>query len=426
MLSLAASFPPNPRSSRPVYPRCRAATSGDAALRAFHAHHCAGRALDANPALIPALAACARLRSAVAEAEQLHALLVKSGVPRAVSDVHTSTSLVRAYARLGRMGDARKVFDGMTERTVVSWNVLLDALVRAGDLDADGRCLWKCQSGMWFLGTLTAHGYAIRREFSLDGALGVALINMYTRCGSMGAAHNCFSSISNKNVEHWTSVISGFAAHGHPEMALRLFNKMRQLGIEPNGVTFVAVLNACSHGGLVEEGFKCFNLMRSMGIRPAIRHYGCLVDLLGRVGLLKEAFNLAINLPEDPGFVIWSSLLAACRSHDDIEMAEMAARKLADAKPTHGSSYVLLSNIYAGAKQWDDLKKTRRRMEEHGATKKPGLSWIEVDGNVHSFSTADKLHTESASIYQMLEDLLPNLTLFACESETFTLCEFCS
>ncbi|GJN22159.1 hypothetical protein PR202_gb09701 [Eleusine coracana subsp. coracana] len=338
MLSLAASFPPNPRSSRPVYPRCRAATSGDAALRAFHAHHCAGRALDANPALIPALAACARLRSAVAEAEQLHALLVKSGVPRAVSDVHTSTSLVRAYARLGRMGDARKVFDGMTERTVVSWNVLLDALVRAAGfarhgwaqeaadlfvemttvhgLAPDEATMVGFMSAVRDIGLLglgrTAHGYAIRREFSLDGALGVALINMYTRCGSMGAAHNCFSSISNKNVEHWTSVISGFAAHGHPEMALRLFNKMRQLGIEPNGVTFVAVLNACSHGGLVEEGFKCFNLMRSMGIRPAIRHYGCLVDLLGRVGLLKEAFNLAINLPEDPGFVIWSSLLAAC------------------------------------------------------------------------------------------------------------------
>ncbi|GJM86735.1 hypothetical protein PR202_ga02623 [Eleusine coracana subsp. coracana] len=365
----------------------------------------------------------------------------------------------------------------MTERTVVSWNVLLDALVRAGDLDAAWEVFaempernvvswntviagfvrhgWAQEAVDLFVEMTTvhglapdeatmvgfisavrdigllgpgrsAHGYAIRREFSLDGALGVALINMYTRCGSMGAAHNCFSSISNKNVEHWTSVISGFAAHGHPEMALRLFNKMRQLGIEPNGVTFVAVLSACSHGGLVEEGFKCFNLMRSMGIRPTIQHYGCLVDLLGRVGLLKEAFNLAINLPEDPGFVIWSSLLAACRSHDDVDMAEIAARKLADTKPNHGSSYVLLSNIYAGAKQWDDLKKTRRRMEEHGVTKKPGLSWIEVDGNVHSFGTADKLHTESESIYQMLEDLLPNLTLFACESETFTLSEFCS
>jgi pentatricopeptide repeat protein len=479
MLSPAASyFPPNPQLSTPVSPRCRAApTSSDAALRTFRSHHHAGRALDANPALIPALAVCARLRFAAAEAEQLHALLVKSGVPLAVSDVHVSTSLVRAYARLGRVGDARKVFDGMTERTVVSWNVLIDALVRAGDLDAAwevfvempernvvswntviagfARQGWAQEAvdlfvemtavhglapdeasmvgfitavrdiGLLGLGR-SAHGYAIRREFSLDGAFGVALINMYTRCGSMGAAHSCFSSVRNKNVEHWTSVIGGFAAHGHPEKALRLFDEMRQLGIEPNGVTFVALLNACSHGGLVDEGFEYFDLMRSMGIRPTIQHYGCLVDLLGRAGLLKEAFNLASNLPEDPGFVIWSSLLAACRSHGNVEMAELAARKLAGSKPSHGSSYVLLSNIYAGAKQWDDLKRTRRRMEEHGVTKKPGLSWIEVDGNVHTFGTADKLHTERESIYQMLEDLTPNLTFFSYESKTFSLPEFYS
>ena len=149
----------------------------------------------------------------------------------------------------------------------------------------------------------------------------------------------------------------GFAAHGHPEVALKFSVEMS--GIEPNGVTFVAVLNACSHGGLVDQGFKYINLMRSMGIRPTIQHYGCLVDLLGRAGLLKEAFILASNLPEDPGFVIWSSLLAACRSHGNVERAELTARKLADAKPIHGSSYVLLSNTYVGAKQWDDLRRTR-------------------------------------------------------------------
>ncbi|TKW41417.1 hypothetical protein SEVIR_1G314100v4 [Setaria viridis] len=467
-----SGFPPSPRPSKPVSnataPRCRAA------LRAFRAHHLAGRALDANPALLPALAACARLPAAAAEAEQIHALLVKCGVPRAVSDVRACTSLVRAYARLGRVGDARKVFDGMPDRTVVTWNVLLDALVRVDDLDAAWKVFvempqrnvvswntiitgfarqgWAQEAvdlfvemtvvygmaadeatmvgfisavrdiGLLGLGR-SAHGYVIRRELSLDGALGVALINMYTRCGSMDAAHSCFSSVSNKNVEHWTSVITGFAAHGLPEMALSLFGEMRQLGIEPNGVTFVGVLNACSHGGLVDEGFKYFSLMRSMGIKPTIQHYGCLVDLLGRAGFLEEAFDLASNLPEDPGFVIWSSLLAACRSHGNVEMAELAASRLADAKPSHGSSYVLLSNTYARAKQWEDLKKTRRRMEEHRVTKKPGLSWIEVDGSVHSFATADKLHTESESIYQMLEDLKHNLTSSAYESEPFPLSE---
>ncbi|KAL6633603.1 hypothetical protein ACP70R_026274 [Stipagrostis hirtigluma subsp. patula] len=472
LLSPAApGLPPNPRPRKPA---SSAAPSGDAALRAFRAHHLAGRALDANPALMTALAACARLPSAASEAEQIHALLVKSGVPRAV---YASTSLVRVYARLGRVGDARKVFDGMPRRTVVSWNVLLDALVRAGDLDSAWKMFvempernlvswntviagfakhgWAQEAvdlfiemtavyglepdeatmvgfilavreiGLLGLGR-SAHGYVLRREFSLDGALGVALINMYTRCGSMGAAHSCFSSVTNKSVEHWTSVIAGFAAHGHPEMALRLFGEMRQLGIEPNGVTFVAVLNACSHGGLVDKGFEYFSLMRSMGIRPTIQHYGCLVDLLGRAGFLKEAFNLANNLPEDPSSVIWSSLLAACHSHGNVDMAELAASKLAGTEPGHGSSYVLLSNTYARAKQWEDLKRTRRRMEDYGVTKKPGLSWIEVDGNVHSFATADSLHTESEGIYQMLEDLKANLTSAAYEPEIFPLSEFCS
>ncbi|KQJ86793.1 pentatricopeptide repeat-containing protein At3g22690 [Brachypodium distachyon] len=482
LLSPATSspFPPKPRPSKrapdPAAIRCRAAPSGpgDAALRAFRAYHVAGRALDANPALMPALAACGRLLTAAAEAEQIHTLLVKSGLPRSVSGVYASTSLARVYARHGRLADARKVFDGMPETTVVSWNVLLDGFVRAGDLDAawelfvemternvvswntvmvgfarlgraqeavelfvemttvyglvpDEATMVGFVSAVRNIGLLglgrSAHGYVIRREFSLDGALGVGLINMYTRCGSMTAAYLCFSSVTSKNVEHWTSAIGGFAAHGHPDMALRLFAEMRELGIEPNDVTFVAVLNACSHGGLVDEGFKYFNMMRKMGIRPSIQHYGCLVDLLGRAGFLEEAFNLASSLPKDPGFVTWSSLLAACQTHGNVDMAEVAAQKLADAEPNHGSSYVLLSNAYARAGQWEDLKRTRSRMEAHRAVKKPGLSWIEVDGSVHSFGTADKSHTENKGIYQMLENLKLNLTSAGYEPETFSLPE---
>ncbi|KAG8072254.1 hypothetical protein GUJ93_ZPchr0006g41943 [Zizania palustris] len=473
---LPPKFPLSRRVPHAATLRCRAASSGDAALRSFRAHHLAGRALHANPALTPALAACARLPSAAAEAEaeQIHALLVKSGAPPSVSGVYASTSLARAYARLGRLGDARKVFDGMPVKTVVSWNVLLDGLARAGDLDAAWgvfvempernvvswntviagftRHGWAQEAVDLFVdmtmvygltpdeatmvGFLSAvrdiglhrhgrsaHGYAIRQEFSLDGPLGVALINMYTRCGSMGGAFRCFSSVASKNVEHWTSVVGGFAAHGHPEMALRLFTKMRQLGIEPNGVTFLAVLNACSHGGLVDEGFKYFNLMRRMGIKSTIQHYGCLIDLLGRAGFLEEAFKLASSLPEDPGLVIWSSLLAACQSHGNVKMAEVAARKLARAEPSHGSSYVLLSNTYARAGKWEDLKRTRRKMEEHGVMKKPGLSWIELDGHVHSFANADKLHTESEGIYQMLEHLKLNLISAGREPETLALPE---
>jgi len=251
----------------------------------------------------------------------------------------------------------------------------------------------------------SAHGYVLRRELSLDGALGVALINMYIRCGSMGAAHSCFSSVSNKNVEHWTSVIAGFAAHGPPEMALSLFGEMRQLGIEPNGVTFVAVLNACSHGGLVDEGFKHFSLMRSMGIKPTIQHYGCLVDLLGRAGCLDQARNTIETMPMEPTPELWGSLLAACRSHRCVELAELSVERLADLGADDSGVYVLLSNIYADEGMWNAVLRIRKLMSDEGMKKDIGRSVIEVDGEIHEFVNGGSSHICKDEIYLMLRNL---------------------
>ncbi|XP_073005637.1 pentatricopeptide repeat-containing protein At5g48910-like [Typha latifolia] len=402
------------------------------------------------------LKACAHM-SVIDEGEQVHSLFLKYD-HLSKDDAYVTTSLMHMYARCGRMDAAMKLFHRMPERNVVSWNILLDGFVKSGDVET-ACCLfvempernivsWNSVIGghvrndmphealkffleMMILGLMPdeatmvsvvsaisdlgllclgrrAHGYVIRRGFSLSGALGVLLIDLYSRCGSIGAAYQVFLSIPDKNVGHWTSMIVGFAAHGHAEASLGLFAEMIRLGVEPNYVTFIGVLNACSHGGLVNKGFQYFNLMRRWGIRPRIQHYGCLVDLVARAGLLDEAMELVRNLPMEPGFVIWSTLLAACRSHGSVEITGEVAQKLIEAEPDHGGYYVLLSNMYASMGRWEDFTRMRK-MVEHKATKSAGSSWIEVDGNVHAFVARDEFHPRTLEIHLMLDDMKLNL-----------------
>nr|CAD1826510.1 unnamed protein product [Ananas comosus var. bracteatus] len=404
-----------------------------------------------------ALKACAHL-SAVDEGEQIHSMIVKSEfVP--TDDVHVSTSLMSMYALCGRIDAAQQLFDKMPNRNVVSWNTLLDGFVKSGDIDSayevfdampernvvswnsmiagfvkndlprealmlfiemmvsglvpDEYTMASVISAISDLGLLDlgrrAHGYVTRRGFLLCRALGVELLNMYIKCGDIGIAYQVFLSISEKNVNHWTAMIGGFAAHGHAEASIRLFSEMRRFGVEPNYVTFIGVLNACSHGGLVKEGLEYFNLMRNLGIKPRIQHYGCLVDLLGRAGLLELAMKLVGSLSTDPGFIVWSALLAACEKHENVEIAEIIAHKLSAAEAENGGCYTLLSNLYARMGKWEDFSRMRRMIEESGVEKVPGFSWIEVDGVVHEFAAGDKFHRRNRDIYRILEEMKLNL-----------------
>ncbi|KAG1334070.1 pentatricopeptide repeat-containing protein [Cocos nucifera] len=403
------------------------------------------------------LKACAQL-SALDEGEQIHCMILKSqSVP--ADNVYVTTSLLRMYAQCGRTDEAQRLFDGMPNRNVVTWNTMIDGFVKSNDMNSARRLFdempdrnvvsWNSLMGGYVrnelphealkifielhisgvvpdestmasvvsaisdLGLLSigrrVHGYIIRQKISLEDALGTALINMYTKCGDIDGAYQVFLNIAEKNVGHWTSIIGGFAAHGLVEAALELFSEMLGLGVEPNHVTFIGVLSACSHGGLVNEGIEYFNLMRSWGIRPTVQHYGCLVDLLGRSGLLEEALELVGNTPMESGLVIWGTLLAACRNHGNIEIAEIVAQKLIEVEPEYGSSYVLLSNLYARMGRWEDFRRTRKMMEEMGVMKAPGFSWIEVDGGVQIFVAGDRFHVNRRAIYCMLDDLKLNL-----------------
>lgn len=250
--------------------------------------------------------------------------------------------------------------------------------------------------------------------------VGTSLVDMYCKCGRVGMARKVFDRMKVKNVKSWTAMIAGYGMHGQAKEALEVFYGMNHAGVKPNYITLVSVLAACSHAGLVDEGWFWFRAMKGrFSIEAGIEHYGCMVDLLGRAGLLSRAYDLIKEMKVQPDFVVWGSLLAACRMHNNVELGEISARKLFELDPNNCGYYVLLSNIYADARRWEDVKRMRMYMKNHGLAKPPGFSLVEVKGGVHVFLVGDTEHPECKKIYAYLEELsvklqeagyIPNMT----------------
>lgn len=222
--------------------------------------------------------------------------------------------------------------------------------------------------GIW------VHVYIKKNQISIDNMLGTALIDMYGRCGCSVMAYNLFSEMSEKNVFLWTSMIAAYAMEGHARKAIDLFLEMEETGIKPDHVTFISLLSACSHGGLVDEGYDFLSKMSSVyNIKPKIQHYGCTVDLLGRAGNLEEAANIIASMPIPPDVSIWSSLLRACGCHQNVKLAEHAFKHLTETDPLNDGAHVLLANIYARAGRLDDMSRIRMKLYDMGLKKQPDM-----------------------------------------------------
>jgi pentatricopeptide repeat protein len=219
---------------------------------------------------------------------------------------------------------------------------------------------------------------------SLDAATG--LVHVYSKCGTLESAHKIFNGIQekhkSKDVVLWGALISGYGMHGDGHNALQVFMEMVRSGVTPNEITFTSALNACSHSGLVEEGLTLFRFMlEHYKTLARSNHYTCIVDLLGRAGRLDEAYNLITTIPFEPTSTVWGALLAACVTHENVQLGEMAANKLFELEPENTGNYVLLANIYAALGRWKDMEKVRSMMENVGLRKKPGHSTIEIRSN---------------------------------------------
>ncbi|KAB1669913.1 hypothetical protein ERO13_A10G118300v2 [Gossypium hirsutum] len=334
-------------------------------------------------------------------------------------------SVMAGYIRNGDLSSAWEVFNNMPESDLVSWNTIISALVQESmfeqaielfrtmqnkGIKADRVTMVSIASACGYLGALDLakwiHAYIKMNKIPCDLRLSTALVDMFARCGDPSTAMKIFNNIEKRDVSAWTAAIGAMAMEGNGNQAIELFNKMLRQGVKPDGVVFVGLLTACSHGGLVEQGRDIFKSMTSVHkISPQIVHYGCMVDLLGRAGFLEEALDLIKLMPMEPNDVIWGSLLAACRMHRNLDMAGYATERMKELASDRTGIQVLLSNIYASAGKWTDVAKVRLQLKEKGARKVPGSSSIEVNGQIHEFTSGDESHPERMHIAAMLDEM---------------------
>ncbi|KAK8961050.1 Pentatricopeptide repeat-containing protein [Platanthera guangdongensis] len=361
--------------------------------------------------------------------KQLHCLMIKSGL---TLEPYCGSALVDSYSKCAFHVDARKVFDEMRDRDLVVWNAMLFGCAKSGrGEEAFG--LFRQLRGfgtrpneftlvavlsMAGLFASLLHGSQLHAHVAKEGLefephVLNALVDMYAKCGSIGDASRLFDGAPERDAACWNSMISRCAAHGHAEEALRVFESMLRAKMAPNYVTYVGVLTACCHAGLVGEGLSHFRAMkRDLGIEPGPEHYASVVNLLGHAGRLGDAKEFIERMPIEPGAAIWRSLLSSCRLHGDVELGRVAAKMAMLLDSSSSGSHVLMSNIFASKCMWEDVERVRERMEQVGAVKEPGYSWIEVKKEIHVFIAKGWEHQESGQIYSMLNCLALMLKFF--------------
>ncbi|PON65938.1 DYW domain containing protein [Trema orientale] len=405
-----------------------------------------------NYAVTSVLKACG-FQLALKPGREIHGQIIKLGL---CSNRSVKMKLIELYGKCGNFQDARRVFDEMPEHDVVAstvmiscyfgyrlvkeassvfdqlrtkdtvcWTAMIDGLVKNGEMnwalevfremqtkrvkpnEATIVCVLSAcsQLGALELGRWV-HSYIDKYDFKLNHIVGGALINMYARCGDIDKAQTVFNEMKERDVSTYNSIITGLGMHGKSVEAIEMFHAMIKQGIRPNNITFVGVLNACSHRGLVELGFEIFHSMvRTYKIEPQVEHYGCMVDLLGRVGRLEEAHSFIQRMKTGPDHIMLGALLSACKTHGNLELGERVAKTLLDCGKADSGTYILLSNVYASSGRWNEAAKVRAEMKEGGIQKEPGCSLIEVNNEIHEFLLGDIRHPQKEEIYMKLEEL---------------------
>ncbi|KAL5705735.1 alpha-amylase [Ranunculus cassubicifolius] len=325
----------------------------------------------------------------------LHGHTIKSGL---ASNTLVINGLISMYGKLKDVDAAALLFLGLDERPLISWNSMISIYVQVGKLnDAMDLC---CQmkmsgsspdtitvasilSGCSQLSLLhvgkSLHSFVLRNNLKVDDFVGTAFIDMYAKCGSIENAERVFKEINAPCLPAWNAMISGYGMCGLEQKAIGNFSEMVRIGIKPDEITFLAVLSACSHTGLVEDGLKYFRMMNEIfGLEPGAQHCACMVDLFSRAGLLDEAFIFVHNMKAEPDSVVLLALLGACYMHKEVKLAEYVAKKIFLLDQRNSGVYVLMSNLYATAERWNDVAKVRNMKSDTGDDGFSGTSLIEV------------------------------------------------
>uniref|UniRef100_A0ACD5U5B5 Uncharacterized protein n=1 Tax=Avena sativa TaxID=4498 RepID=A0ACD5U5B5_AVESA len=351
----------------------------------------------------------------------VHGHLLRHGMRM---DVVISTSLVDMYAKNGLFDQARRLFELTTSKNSVSWNALISQFAQNGHADealglfremqvsglqpdsgAVVSALLACSDlGLLKLGK-SVHGFILRR-LELDCMVVTAVIDMYSKCGSLASAQMLFNRVGSKDLILWNVMIACCGAHGRGRDALSLFQEMKKNEVRPDHATFASLLSALSHSGLVEEGKFWFSCMvNEHGIEPEEKHLVCIVDLLARSGLVEEANDLLTSTCAEPTIPILVALLSGCLNNKKLELGESTAEKILELQPDDVGVLALVSNLYAAAKNWEKVREVRKLMKYHGSKKVPGRSSIEFRGALHTFVMEDQSHPQHREILQTASKL---------------------
>lgn len=337
--------------------------------------------------------------------------------------------LMRLYVICGCTNFARNLFDEMRCRDSASWSIIISGYAQNG-MESEALALFReMQSEIVNMDVFTlasvvgicgrlgdldlgkwVHSNIDQENMKVDVVLGTALVDMYSKCGSLDDALEVFHGMLERDVMAWSAMIGGYAINGYGQKALELFDSMKRVHVRPNSVTFTSVLFACSHSGLVDEGCRYFDSMQlEYGIIPQFEHYGCMVDLFCRAGLVTRAHDFIRKMPVKANAVLWRTLLTACKAHGYKELGEDIIREILELEPHGGNNYVLASNMYASLGRWSSVSDLRSQMKDKKVKKEHGWSSIEVDFVVHQFVMGDESHPETDEIYRMLDEMARKL-----------------
>ncbi|GAB2298248.1 hypothetical protein Dimus_032318 [Dionaea muscipula] len=369
------------------------------------------------------LLACSDMKW-INHAKEIHGYILRNSLSD--HDIVMSNILVDVYGECGNIDYASRVFDRIADKDVVSWTSMISAYVDNGlanealtlyslmqenGVELDSVAVVSLLTAVASLSALRkgkeTHGFLLRKGFVLEGSIASSLVDMYARCGRVEDSFNVFNYFEDKNVVLWTSMINAAGMHGRGDWAVELFSQMENENVYPDHVTFLVLLYACSHSGLIDQGQSFFDIMRlKYRLEPWPEHYACVVDLLGRGNRLNEAYEFVRSTPMGPNAVAWCSFLRACHVHGNKELGEVAAKELLNMDLENPGNYVLISNVFAAIGRWDQVDRVRNRMRGKGLKKNPACSWIEVRNKLHTFMASDKSHPQSEEIYLKLAEIV--------------------
>ncbi|OAY84466.1 putative pentatricopeptide repeat-containing protein [Ananas comosus] len=307
------------------------------------------------------------------------------------------SAIIVAYCRIGSVDVARSLFDDMPEKNLIAWTAMINGYSQCGKpkealaffhemeaagIEPDAATMVGVISAAAQLGSVEladwVGAYVNRKRIERNERVLTALVDMHAKCGNVDKAFCLFEEIHSPDAYSYTALINGLASHGHAKKALAVFDRMLALAVKPDPITFIGVLSACSHAGLVEKGWEYWvGMVQDYGMDRGPDHYGCMIDMLGRAGRLEEAHEMVQKMPSGPHAGALGALLAACRSYNNAEIAESVANQLFELEPDNTANYILLSSIYASRGQWEDAARVRRMMRSRIPSKFPGYSWVE-------------------------------------------------